>query len=304
MKTWFLALALITMPPSSVLAQSPAGTTPDGLTRAKSLYAAANFEGALQILESLKGPAATSEAGAYQVYCLVALGRLNDARTVVERIVRADPLFRPANGEVAPRVRAFFDDARKPVLLDVARQSFAKAKVAFNDKDMTSATAQFDRVIAVLDEIGGTDPNVTDLRTVAVAFRDLSRFVPEPPPPPKPSPTPTSPASNPLPKPELFASTSRPVAVATASVTPPVAIKVPLPDWRPNIFELNRTFSGEIELVLDEKGNVLSASMLTGVHPRYDPILLEAAKSWTFKPATRNGVPIPYRYIMTVQVLR
>jgi hypothetical protein len=40
------------------------------------------------------------------------------------------------------------------------------------------------------------------------------------------------------------------------------------------------------------------------VHPRYDDTLLEAAKDWTFKPATKNGVAIPYRYVMNVQVLR
>jgi TonB family protein len=261
----------------------------DAFARAKRLYASANFEDALQILESLKNPATSAEVSAYQVYCLFALGRLADARVVVERIVRADPLFRPPDGQVAPRVRAFFDEARKPVLLDVARQSFKQARASFEARDMAGAAAEFDRVIAVIDEIGGADSSVTDFRTVAVAFRDLARM-------PAQTPTPT-------PSPAVPGRTQK-TPVPASNTIAPVALSAPLPEWHPNIFELNRTFSGQIELLIDEQGKVLSASILTSVHPRYDDTLLEAAKDWTFKPATKNGVAIPYRYVMNVQVLR
>jgi len=283
-----LALWAILGPVSGAVAhQRPAATDQDLLTRAKALYASANFEDALQILESLKGQA-SAESEAYQVYCLVALGRLSDARVVVERIVRADPLFRPAEGQVAPRVRAFFDDARRPVLIDVARQSFKHARAAFQDNDMARAADEFDRVIAVLDQIGGTDTSMADLRIVAVAFRDLARM---------PGPTPQSASSPPA--------SGRPQkAGAVSSTIAPVALYAPLPEWRPNIFELNRTFSGQIELMIDEEGKVLSASIVTSVHPRYDDTLLAAAMDWTFKPATKNGVAIPFRYLMTVQVLK
>jgi hypothetical protein len=88
-------------------------------------------------------------------------------------------------------------------------------------------------------------------------------------------------------------------------VTPPTIIARRLPEWRPNFFELNRTFSGDLELVIGEDGPsdvrvATDAACIRGI----DEALLESTKGWTFKPATRNGVPVPYRYVMTVQILK
>ena len=57
-------------------------------------------------------------------------------------------------------------------------------------------------------------------------------------------------------------------------------------------------------VVVNEEGKVLSATLVKSVHERYDEPLLEAAKSWTFKPALRSGVPVRYRHVMPVRVLR
>ena len=277
----------IRQPPNAAINQ-------DALTRAKDLYASARFEEALQLLEALQGPAATPEARAYQVYCLVALGRRDEAKRVIERIVRADPFFRPQEGLVAPRIRAFFDDTRKPLLPVLARESYASAKTAYDRHDMPKAIAGFDRVIALLDDIGGTDPGLGDLRAVSVVLRDLARAA---------SPAAATPAhatgvsGGVEPSWTIYDAQS-------ANVVAPTPLSTPLPDWRPGFFELNRTFSGEVRLIIGEDGTVLSAEIATSVHARYDDRLLEAARRWTFKPATRNGSPVTYRYLMPVRVLR
>ena len=63
------------------------------------------------------------------------------------------------------------------------------------------------------------------------------------------------------------------------------------------------TFTGMIELVVSEEGKVLSATIVKSVNPRYDPLLLDAGKSWTFKPAMKDGAPVQYRYSMAVNLL-
>jgi TonB family protein len=244
--------------------------------RAKVLYASAEFEEALRVLEALKDPAENLEAATYQVYCLVALGREADARRVVERIVKVDPLFRPAEGQVAPRMRTFFEETRKPLLPEAARQCFVTARIAYDKKDTTSAFSEFNRVIALLDEIRGGGTELSDLRLLAVSFRDLSLITAEP---------------------TVY-------DAAHQSITPPVPVSTPQPVWRPFLFELNKSFSGSIALVVSEEGKVLSVSIVTSVHERYDAPLLEAAKSWTFKPALRSGVPVRYRLVMPIRVLR
>lgn len=268
----------------------------DALGRAKGYYASAEFEEALRVLSSLRGSSANTEAAAYEVYCLVALGRRDEAKTVVARIVRADPFFRPTEGQVAPGIRAFFEDARKPLLSEVARQAYAKARTALDRKDMRVAAEEFDRAILLFDEIGGTDPMIVDLRGLALNFRDQARSAGAPVATPRPDPV--APAASSI-------LSGQPIyGVQDTEVSAPIPLSRNYPEWRPNFFELNHTFSGDIELVLGEDGKVLSASMVTSVHPRYDGPLLEAAKTWTFKPALRNGSPVKYRYVMTVRVLR
>ena len=285
-----LSLALLGCSASAAFAQ-------DTLTRAKAHYASAGYEEALQLLDTLSARETTTEAAAYRVYCLVALGRREQAKAMVETIVRADPLFRPTEEEAAPHIRAFFDQVRKALLPDVAIQSFAKAKVTYDRKEMARALSEFERTIAVIDEAGATQPGMADLRILALGFRDLARAAIAP--APKPDKTPPD-----APPPPITSSEPAIYGPMHANVVPPVTVSRRLPEWRPSFFELNRTFSGEVQLLISESGAVVSASLLKSVHPRYDDILLEAAADWTFKPATKDGVAVKYLYNMSVQVLK
>jgi len=272
----------------------------EALARAKALYASAEFEQALQLFQTLRGAAASPEAEAYQAYCLVALGRRSEARKVIETLVEMDPLFHPPDGQLSPHLRTFFEETRKPLLTKVARQSFTGAKAVFDNQDMPHALTAFDRVIAMLDEVGPNDPDAADLRALSVAFRDIARAA-------RPEMAVASP--NPAAAPASASSTVVPAVTPVydalnTDVVAPVPLSTPLPEWRPAFFELNRTFSGEVELVIGEDGKVMSASIARSVHVRYDGPLLEAAKNWTFKPAMKNGGAVRYRYVMTVRVLK
>src|SRR5262249_22603931 len=69
----------------------------DTLTRAKELYVTASYEEALDVLNRLQRttPSAESnEIAAYQVFCLLALGRTDDAQKAIAGLVAADPLYR------------------------------------------------------------------------------------------------------------------------------------------------------------------------------------------------------------------
>ena len=289
----------------------------DTLARAKDFYASAAYEEALQVLSNLRGKASTVEAtevAAYQVYCLVALGRSDEAKNAIEAIVRVDPLYRPSENQVSPRVRAFFEDVRRPLLPDVVGQFYAKAKEAFDRKDMPVATAGFDKVIMLLDEMGGKDnQGVADLRTLAAGFRDLAKAGAPPPPAPEPpaKPQESNVAAEVMPLPSSGAPPQKatgPSAIYTSAdvdVRRPVATQQAMPQWRPeNLIEERTMFNGALEIVVSEEGKVLSATLLKSVHRRYDAALLRAAQDWTFRPATRNGKPVKYRYSLAIQLGR
>ena len=242
------------------------------------------------MLDALKDSTPSTEASAYQVFCLVALGRKDEARTAIEAIVKADPLYRPSEGQVSPRIRAFFDEVRKPHVPAAARESYAKGKAAFDRKDWANALAEFDRTISLVDEASAQDPSVADLKTLAGGFRDLAKTALLPPPKPTPAPV-----AAPPPEPVVY-------GASDAGVVKPVPVAKPLPPWHPTPVETRMNFSGEIELLINEQGKVLSVKLIRTVNPRYDVELLEAAKLWTFQPATKDGVPVRFRYGVTVNL--
>jgi TonB family protein len=292
-----LAVCLLAAVPVTAAAQ-------DALARAKGLYASAEYEEALQMFESLKGRTPSTEVSAYQVFCLVALGRSTEARAAIQAIVRQDPLFRPSEAQVSPRVRVFYEDVRRPLLPEIARQLYGSAKAAYDRKDWDPALADFDRVITLADEIAETDPGLSDLRTLALGFRDLTKAALAPPPPP-PAPAPVE-----APKPPVTVRTSVPsepqvYGVDNVDVKKPMVLSQPMPAWRPATpTEEKMRFTGAVELLISQDGKVMTVKLIESVHPRFDPALLEVAKTWTFKPATRDGKAVMYRYAVGVTLGR
>ncbi|MEZ5318920.1 MAG: energy transducer TonB [Vicinamibacterales bacterium] len=292
-----IALAgLLVLPVAGLHAQ-------EGLARAKAYYASAAYEDALQVLESLRGTTKSTEVTAYQVYCLVALDRNDEARQAIESIVQADPFYHPSEAEASPRVRGFFEEVRRPLLPGIIRSTYDDAKARYGRKDLEAAIEGFDHVMALADEVGAEDPEAADLRTLASGFRDLAKAALAPPPPPPPPAAPVEaekPAAEPVAPPE-----PPPIPVygsGDADVVKPEVVSRVMPVWSPTPVESQMTNRGSLELTIDEMGRVLAATITESINPRYDPLLLQAAAQWRFKPATRNGEPVRYRYKLGINL--
>jgi TonB family protein len=277
-----------------VLSSTALGASDEGLAHAKELYRSAAYEDALTVLDGLKGAPSSSEAtevAEYRLFCLVALDRHADARKAIESIVTADPFYQPSDSQASPRILTVFRDVRRSLLPSIVQLSYADAKASFDRKDPETAT-RFDRLLTLLDDPDvRTVPALADLRTVATGFRDLSRAVT------------TAPAAVPTVAPTRSSAQAAPDSTSPGTehaagviVTPPVALVQSLPPWTPirgSIAQIAREFSGTLDVKIDEHGDVVSATIVKSIHPSYDADLLKAARSWRFKPATRNGVPVP-----------
>jgi protein TonB len=90
-------------------------------------------------------------------------------------------------------------------------------------------------------------------------------------------------------------------AANDAQVVPPTALKQALPPFPAQLPVANR---GVLELVINEDGAVENATMRESVNPRYDTLLVNAAKSWQYKPAMLDGRPVKYRKMMQIDVKR
>ena len=167
----------------------------ESIAVARDLYTAANYDDALLLLSRLDSPTSNpsdrTAINQYRAFCLLALGRAVEAERAIEAVVSADPLYHPAEADASPRLRSAFASVRQRILPAVVQQDYMRAKAAFDRQDFAAAAAEFDRVLQVLGDpdlgTAATRPPLSDLRTLASGFRDLSVRAVEPAPAPKPA---------------------------------------------------------------------------------------------------------------------
>jgi len=280
------------------------GQGPDtrSITAARELYASARYDEALALLNGMR-PADTTQPGErktieqYRSLCLLALGRGEEAETAIEAVVTADPFYKPSEAEASPRVRATFSDVRKRLLPDLTTARYAQAKQAYDRKQYAEAAARFRELVVLLD-----DPQMNgrqgDMRTLAAGFVELATVAAAPPPAtkeePKPEPAPVRPAAPAVP---TIYTGEEPGIVA------PVTVRQDMPPVPSVIAQMTRT-QGLLDLVIDEKGRLVSIVLRTSLHPTYDKMIVNAAKDWRYRPATLDGTPVQFRKIVQVSVAR
>jgi TonB family protein len=272
------------------------------LDAAKELYASAEYESALAMLDALRSPDRPRDEQQtielYRVLCLVATGKEADAKGVMEGLVTRDPLFRPSN-DLPPRVRSTYSETRRKMLPSAAQAAYQEAKAAFDVKDYSVAERGFALVLAVL-----ADPDVqtqasksplADIRTLATGFHELSAKAAAPPPEPAVRTLPQAPVVPELPPPSPRV--PRIYSSSDVNVVPPIALNQQIPPFRGPVRVAQ---TGVIEVLIDTVGRVESASMLASISPQYDRQALVAARLWQYQPARLDGVPV--KYVKRIQV--
>jgi hypothetical protein len=276
------------------------------LASARQLYGSAAYDEALSLLERLKSsPPSSTESLAvdqYRAFCLMALGRQTDAVRAIEAVVLADPFFAPDESEVSPRVVSAFRDARRRLLPGVAQQRYGEAKGAYDRKEYAAALAGFD---AALRLMGAPDlaeaanqPPLSDIRMLAAGFRDLARAAAAPPPPPpQPAPEKAAPAAPPKPRKPFY-------TAEDTDVVPPVAISQRPPPWPTSLPSgfLPKGKQAVVEVVIDERGAVEAAAIRQSTLSVYDELLLNEARSWRYKPATKDNAPVKFMKMIQVRL--
>jgi len=297
MRTLFIVACILLLSAPGLRAQ-------ESVAVARDLYTAASYEEALAVLSRLDSsntePSERMSVNQYRAFCLLALGRMQEAEASIEAVLTVDLLYRPAEGTMSPRLRSAFAGVRQRILPSIVQQEYTRARAAFDRGDFPSAVAQFERVLQALADpdlgMAALKPPLVDLRTLAAGFRDLSIKAAAPPPAPAPAPPPAPPVAV--------------AAVARAAVgmiyggtepglSPAVTVRQSLPPFQGDLSALRE---GVLELVINEVGEVEWATMRTPVSPRYDLTLLAAARSWKYHPATLNGTPVKVRKVINIAI--
>ncbi|MGH9348327.1 MAG: energy transducer TonB [Vicinamibacterales bacterium] len=293
-KTSVKLVAVVTF----VLASASVVDARQSLMAARELYASAEYNDALTMLDGLairdQSQDDRSAIELYRTLCLLAVGRKADADRALETLVSHDPLYHPAAEEIPPRMLSAFTDTRKRMLPSILQRKYLESKAAFDREDFDDAVDGFKEVLDGLADPDMTavtsQPPLSDLRTLALGFHDLSLKAAEPPPPP-PAPEPAAP---PVPQaPRLY-------DMGDPAVVPPVTILQRVPPFRGRVFAAGM---GILEIIIDDTGAVESAKMRVSLNGTYDKLVLSAAKTWQYQPATLNGVPVRFRKMVQVNLV-
>ena len=306
-----------------VCASQGARADQEMLASAKNLYESASYEAALSELSAIQSNELADTVDTYKALCLLGLGRTRDAEQALELVVIRKPLLVLDDAEYSPRVVALFRDVRKKALPAAAQQLYLNARSDYENKKYDEAAAGFKQTLQVIADIGteGQTQTLADLKELSSGFATLAeakgatqvapRAAAATPPPTASVPAPSgSVASSPNAPAPAVAPSVAPAprfspafyTLADIDVTPPVVLEQQVPPWTYTPYAPSRVFSGTLELMIDEKGNVEAVSLSEPVWPPYDLALLQAAKQWHYKPAVRQGKPVKFKRILVINI--
>ena len=304
MRTMFRSVAIAGL--ALVSAAVPA-VAQDGLSGAQALYASAQYEDALSTLNQLRSSGMSSTdvpaIEQYRALCLLALGRAAEAEEAIAAVVAANPTYAPSLSDISPRVRSAFTDVRRRVLPNVLQQKYLESKASFDRKEYRAAGEGFTQLLTVLSDASMAEitdrPPLSDLKLLAKGFQDLSATALANAPPPAPAPAVRAEAPTARADSNAAVVTPRIYTLADAAVTQPVIVNQTLPPYprRPL-----RPMQGVVEVVVDERGNVENAVIRASVDSLYDALALAASRTWSYRPAMRNGAPVKFRKLVQIRI--
>ncbi len=257
----------------------------DAMQSVKELYASAAYEDALSAAGKIDGGGAPSlEAEQYRVFCLVALGRMDEASQAVEEVLNISPEYRPDAAQASPRIQSLFSDVRRRIGPALVKRMYQQGRAAMDRKDREGAVSQFEAMLRIANDPDvRSDATIAELKELGSGFLELSKSLPAKPKPVEPTPANT-------------------VAARPSVIVPPVAIQQKLPPWVPDPVSRATEFRGAVRVQISADGKVTSAEIMKSVHPAYDQSLLRAARGWIYEPAKKDGVAIPSEKTVEVAV--
>jgi len=268
-----------------MLAVAPRVAAQDSMQAVKELYASAAYEDALTAVGKIDSPAEPNlDAEQYRVFCLVALGRMDEAAQAVESVLTLKPEYRPNSADASPRIQTLFSQVRRRMGPALVKRLYQQGRAAMERKDRDDAVAQFEAMLRIAnDDDVRNEASVSELRELGAGFLELSKAIPTKPKSAEPAP--------------MAAAATRP-----SVITLPVVIQQRLPPWIPDPVSRATEFRGSVRVQISAEGKVTGAEILKSVHPAYDQSLLRAARTWLYEPAKKDGVAIPSEKTVEVAV--
>ena len=149
-----------------------------------------------------------------------------------------------------------------------------------------------------MEQIGASDETLADVGLIVDGFLELARAA-------EPRNAAGATAAAAAPEPPLSPATI--VASSTdVGVVAPTAVFQAQPNIPPGLLSLVRQLrrTGKIDVLINEQGAVDDVTVKEPVNPAYDKLIVAAARTWRYKPALKDGVPIKFVSTVVINVSR
>ena len=214
------------------------------------------------------------DAAARQGAALLASGRAEDAQRVFDSIVLANPLYQLDAARSTPEAVAALEASRRDILPALARRDYMNARAALDAGDYDRALTEGSRIATMLADYD-RDAAFTALRSAVQQLVARASVV-------------------------KAREDERIYTEADESVTPPAPLSRQLPATLP--FGITNLTVGTLEMLISREGEVETVKLHTPLNRYHERMIVSAAKAWRYRPASKDGRPVRFRLITTINL--
>lgn len=205
---------------------------------------------------------------------LLASERAEDAQRAFDAIILANPLYQLDAARSTPEAVAALEASRRDILPALARRDYMNARTALDAGDYDRALSEGGRIATMLADydrdaaFAGLHSAVQQLlaRAAAMKAREDERIYTE----------------------------------ADQGVTPPAPLSRQLPAALP--FGITSQTVGTLEMLISREGEVETVKLHTPLNRYHERMIVSAAKAWRYRPASKDGRPVRFRLITTINL--
>ena len=200
-----------------------------------------------------------------------------EAGALADSIGKRDPDVARSTVDVVPSI----EGSSGPLLLANARPDYIKAQTALAQGDYDQALIEAGRLAKMLEASENNAPS-SDLRAAYSDLRDaVGRLM--------------ATALDVKAREE-----QRIYTLEDDEVTPPVALGRQLPAAPP--VGVRKQLVGHLEMLINREGEVEALKLHTPLNRFHERMIVSAAKAWRYQPARRNGKPVRFRLVSSINL--
>ncbi len=247
---------------------------PEAVSRETAPVSTPPAPGSLAVSRSTILNADSPDAAARQGAMLLASGKAEDAQRVFDSIVLANPLYQLDAARSTPEAVTALEASRRDILPALARRDYMNARAALDAGDYDRALSEGGRIATMLAEYDGGASTV-GLRSVVQQLLARAAAV-------------------------KAREDERIYAEADEGVTPPAPLSRQLPAALPP--GITSQTVGTLEMLINREGEVETVKLHTPLNRYHERMIVSAAKAWRYRPASKDGRPVRFRLITTINL--